>query len=204
MGDIFVREVGFTRRIGPLLAALATSTFCVLAHQGDGDPTVSVDSAAKLSDEALAQVHKGAFREARSLYKRAYAISPSPPILLNLALSELNYGWPLEALAHLRAYAKDPGADPTKVAVVTKDFSVQPGCGSDPEQRGGFSTLGPRTFRLSVSPRPPSVRQGAQWGSNPREIVALGKLRRATQDGRQTLQPTLDPESRAAGIVGRF
>ncbi len=110
-------------RVGCFLAALATSTFSVLAHaQGDGGQTVSADSAAKLSDEALAYVRKGAFAEARELYQRAYEISPTAPILFNLALAELNSKRALDALLHFRAYVKDGGADPAKVGIAAREL----------------------------------------------------------------------------------
>ncbi len=121
-GEIFVRAVKFATT-AHLLVTFAIGTFCVLAHaQGEVAPSIPVDSAAKLSDEAFAHVHKGDFEGARRLYKRAYATAPSAPILFNLALSELNSGWGLDALAHFRAYANDPAADPANVALVTKDL----------------------------------------------------------------------------------
>lgn len=58
------------------------------------------------------------YEAARVAFGQAYALDPSASTLLSLALAELQSDHPVEAIHHLRAYVKDPGAEPAKIEVV--------------------------------------------------------------------------------------
>ena len=58
------------------------------------------------------------YESARVAFGHAYEVEPKATTLLSLALAELQSGHALEAVRHLRAYVRDPDAEPAKVDVV--------------------------------------------------------------------------------------
>jgi hypothetical protein len=80
------------------------------------------EKVAALCQQAYERAQSRDFAAARELYAQAMAIAPNLTIEFNLGLAELRSGRPLDALVHLRAYAKDPHAEPSKVAVANADL----------------------------------------------------------------------------------
>ena len=58
------------------------------------------------------------YEGARGAFARAYDLEPRPATLFNLALSELNAGHPVEAIAHWREYITHTDEPPAKLASV--------------------------------------------------------------------------------------
>jgi hypothetical protein len=58
------------------------------------------------------------YEGARGAFARAYELEPRPATLFNLALSELNAGHPVEAVAHLREYVTHTDEPAAKLASV--------------------------------------------------------------------------------------
>ncbi len=79
-------------------------------------------SVVALCKEALGHAKRGEFEKARALYAKALETSPSPAILFNLALAELNSDHGLDALRHFREYLRATDTEPAKVAIVRTDL----------------------------------------------------------------------------------
>lgn len=72
--------------------------------------------------EGLAHFDQQEYEAARAAFAAAYAEAPSVGTLLNLALSELNAGRPLDALHHFREYVASPEAKREKVTRIQEEL----------------------------------------------------------------------------------
>ncbi len=75
--------------------------------------------------EGLELAKGGKYEEARAKFLQSLAVSKSSKTLLNLTIAEKNSGHPSDALRHLRAYFREPGANAQKVADLKKELFPQ-------------------------------------------------------------------------------
>ncbi len=68
-------------------------------------------AAKALARDGVEHFRKQEYEAARAAFERAYEIEPTPDVLLDLGLAELNAGRPVQAAGHLRAYASRPRED---------------------------------------------------------------------------------------------
>ena len=95
--------------------ALAALVLVLAPSVARADDPAMTDAKARFS-EGVARYKKSDYEGARLAFLQAYVVLHSTDVLINLALSELNGTQPLDALAHLRQYAKEPTADPDVLA----------------------------------------------------------------------------------------
>jgi hypothetical protein len=101
----------------PLAQALGSSLFAATLLLSR--PCIAGDqSAAEWVKRGVEDFNLSDYEAARVEFQQAYRIEPTAKTLISLALAELQSGHALDALGHLRAYVKDPGAEPAKVEAV--------------------------------------------------------------------------------------
>jgi hypothetical protein len=107
-------------------SALTWSSFAFAQQPTTGTPPATPAGSDAASKEAEARFEEGKrlYREkkdydaARQKFAEAYALKPSPDILWNLAISELDSSHALEAVQHLKEYERHPNARPSNQALV--------------------------------------------------------------------------------------
>jgi tetratricopeptide (TPR) repeat protein len=106
-------------RLPPLSSLTAAAVVAFLASASASMPASAQGLSAR--DEANARFQTGLkyydardFESARLAFAQAHAVLQKPGILLNLALSELYGGRPVEAIAHFEQYMRDPSTEPDK------------------------------------------------------------------------------------------
>ena len=96
-----------------VLVALAVA--CTWSSESLGAEEATAN--ALLREGAQLFLHQD-YEGARGAFARAYALEPRPATLFNLALSELNAGHPVEAVAHFRDYVTHTDEPPAKLESV--------------------------------------------------------------------------------------
>lgn len=104
--------VGFLAICGPAVAAPPSME----PNGSDRDPSLA------LARQGLKEFKDGHFENAKQLFERAYHLSPSAKILVNLAVAELNAGDPLHAAEHFRSYLKATDATPERIQAVRSEL----------------------------------------------------------------------------------
>ncbi len=117
------RRTGIAWLLSTALAGSAFGTATPARAQSAGEETGARVHA--LTRDGLKKLAAGDYENARQAFQEAYNLSQETPVLLNLALAELNAGRPLDALLHFRQYMQRPDANPDKVAKVREQLIPQ-------------------------------------------------------------------------------
>jgi hypothetical protein len=94
-------------RMRPVACAAALVAVGLAADPARADDPIAREARSRFA-EGLQRYGARDFEAARAAFLQAYALVPAVDVLYNLAMSELRGEHPVEALAHLRAYAADP------------------------------------------------------------------------------------------------
>ena len=103
----------------PLAQALAVASLVaagLLSRPSMADDHPS--SAAEWVRLGVQEYKRSDYESARVAFAHAYDVEPAASTLISLALAELQCGHAVEAVRHMRAYVRNPGADPVKVEMV--------------------------------------------------------------------------------------
>lgn len=124
-----VRYLHSTLLAASFLAVATWSPFLLAAPQGDSRGTVQSDektsaknkqAASKLLAEGNALSNDGEYLEALDKFKAAYALYPSPKLLLNVGTMQRQLGRNVDAARTYETYLRDPDADPNLSASLAR------------------------------------------------------------------------------------
>ena len=137
------------------------------------------------------------YEGARGAFARAYELEPRPATLFNLALSELNAGHPVEAVAHWREYVTHPGEPPAKLASVRTKWL--PRAEAQTARLDVFAPAGAQVFVDGVAQEPATPAPGAPNPSRTSIAIAVGEHEVSARQG--TVSETQHVTARGGELV---
>jgi len=193
--EVLIASIDGLARLGGRLQVLKTFSPTAAGHisvqcqpQGDGTLDKFRTEAEARQEEGVKRHTVGDVAGAWMAFKEAYTIYPSPKILWNLAMAELDSGKNLDAARHLHAYvaSKDPAVTQEKKTAASKRLAEAR------KKLGGILIETAQGSRISVDqePLPQGYEDGhhvvvAELGDRRQERsikVKLGKVTRVSFD----------------------
>ncbi|WP_394833438.1 hypothetical protein LVJ94_43725 [Pendulispora rubella] len=180
--EVLLASIDGLGRLASRLQVLKTFSPTAAGHIGvQCQPRGGDDTMDKLRAEAEARQEEGVKRHtvgdvagAWLAFKQAYTIYPSPKILWNLALSELDTGRNLDAARHLHTYAalKDPSVTQEKKKIASKRLAEAR------KKLGGILVEAAQGAKISVDeePLPQGYEDGDLIELDPGHHVVVAEL----------------------------
>ncbi|WP_394843901.1 hypothetical protein LZC95_43465 [Pendulispora brunnea] len=179
--EVLLASIDGLGRLASRLQVLKTFSPTAAGHIGVQCQPHGDDTMEKLRAEAEARQEEGVKRHtvgdvagAWLAFKQAYTIYPSPKILWNLALSELDTGRNLDAARHLHTYAalKDPSVTQEKKKVASKRLAEAR------KKLGGILVEAAQGSKISVDeePLPQGYEDGDLIELDPGHHVVVAEL----------------------------